>query len=119
MIGLAFSICVCVPTVTSQIFGAVIYAAYRAAFYASVPNFCAGLFGQKSIGRTAGLLYTLGGFAALLTAPIVWAGESGYWTAVNIASCLLVIPMGGCVLSLHMFSAEPCLALGPPEPGVS
>jgi len=23
--------------------------------------------------------------------------------------------MSGCVLSLHMFSAEPCLALGPPE----
>jgi hypothetical protein len=119
LIGLAFSICVCIPTVTSQVFGAIIYAAYRAAFYASVPNFCAGLFGQKSIGRTAGLLYTLGGFAALLTAPIVWAGESGYWTAVNVASCLLVVPMGGCVLSLHLFSAEPCLALRPPPAGVS
>ena len=52
---------------------------------------------------------------AMLTAPIVWAGESGYWTAVNVASCLLVVPMSGCILSLHMFSAEPCLALGPPE----
>ena len=48
LIGLAFSICVCIPTVTAQVFGAIIYAAYRAAFYASVPNFCAGLFGQKS-----------------------------------------------------------------------
>ena len=51
--------------------------------------------GRKAIGRTAGLLYTLGGFAALLTAPIVWAGESGYWTAVNVASCRLLVVVDG------------------------
>lgn len=115
VIGLAFSICVAIPSVTSQIIGAIVYAAFRSAFFASVPNFCAELFGQKSIGRTAGLMYTMGGFAAILCTPIVWAGESGYWSWVNAGNCLLVVPMTGCILSLHMFSAELCLELRPPS----
>ena len=75
-----------------------------------MPNFCAGLFGQKSIGGR-GLLYTLGGFAALLTprssGPARAALDRGQRRQLFTGRS-----MGGCVLSLHQTAARGAAAAG-------
>ena len=93
-----------------------LYAAYRAAFYAAVPNACARLFGLQNIGRSTGLLFTLTSPSVFLLYPVVWWAERGHWTAVNVTNCLLVLPMVGFVAGLGARAAQPRGGPSPPTP---
>ena len=88
-LGLAYSALVMVPLLYTQPPAAFFFTFFRALLFTFVGSFNTVVFGPKSVGRIAGLVYTTSAFFILLQTPLVnfTANQVRRWYLQCVGAC--------------------------------